>query len=84
MRHVNRVWEEVAGPRGIAIMGLGGIQFVEDVLEFLRAGATCVAVGTVNFINPETGRELVEGLGEAIRRLGCGSPRDLVGTLDVT
>jgi len=79
---VRRVWEEVAGPRGIAIMGLGGIQFVEDVLEFLRAGATCVAVGTANFINPETGRELVEGLGEALRRLGCRSPRDLVGALE--
>jgi hypothetical protein len=59
MRHVNCVWKEVAGPRGIA-------------------------VGTANFINPETGRELVEGLGEALRKLGCGSLRDLVGTLDVT
>jgi len=80
---VRRVWQEVAGPRGVAILGLGGIQFVEDVIEFLRAGATAVAVGTANFVDPETGPRLVEGLKEAMGRLGCGSPRDLVGRLDL-
>ena len=79
---VRRVWEEVAGPRGVGVLGLGGVQFVEDVVEFLRAGATAVAVGTANFVNPETGKNLVEGLGEALERLGCGSPRDLVGVLE--
>jgi len=81
---VRRVWQEVASERGVAILGLGGIQFVEDVIEFLRAGATAVAVGTANFVNPETGRTLAEGLGEALRRLGCASPLDLVGRLEVT
>ena len=79
---VRRVWEEVAGPRGVPILGLGGVQFVEDVLEFLRAGATAVAVGTANFVDPETAPKLVEALGEALERLGCVSPRDLVGALD--
>jgi dihydroorotate dehydrogenase (NAD+) catalytic subunit len=80
---VRRVWEQVAGPRGVPILGLGGIQFVEDVIEFLRAGATAVSVGTANFVDPETGPKLVEGLKEAMGRLGCGSPRDLVGRLDL-
>jgi dihydroorotate dehydrogenase (NAD+) catalytic subunit len=79
---VHRVYTEVAGPRGIPILGLGGIQFVEDVIEFLRAGATAVAVGTAVFVNPETPKTLVEGLREVLLRLGCGSPRDLVGALD--
>ena len=79
---VRRVWEQVAGPRGIPILGLGGIQFVEDVIEFLRAGATAVSVGTANFVDPETGPKLVAGLREALERLGCGSPRDLVGRLE--
>ncbi len=79
---VRRTWEEVAGPRGVPILGLGGVQFVEDVVRFLRAGATAVAVGTGNFINPETCKDLVEGLGEALRRLGCARPGDLVGALD--
>ena len=79
---VRRVWEQVAGPRGIPILGLGGIQFVEDVIEFLRAGATAVSVGTANFIDPETAPKLVTGLREGLGRLSCGSPRDLVGRLE--
>jgi dihydroorotate dehydrogenase (NAD+) catalytic subunit len=81
---VRRVWEQVAGPRNVPILGLGGVQFIEDVVEFLRAGATAVAVGTANFVDPETGPKLVEGLREALGRLGCGSPRDLVGALDLS
>jgi len=80
---VRRVWEKVAGPKGIPILGLGGIQFIEDVIEFMRAGATAVEVGTASFINPETAPKLVESLREALGRLGCGSPRDLVGALQV-
>jgi len=81
---VRRVWEQVAGPRNVPILGLGGVQFIEDVVEFLRAGATAVAVGTANFVDPETGPKLVEGLREALGRLGCGSPRDLVGAMDLS
>jgi len=80
---VRRVWEQVAGPRGIPIIGLGGIQFVEDVIEFLRAGATAVSVGTANFVDPQTCPKLVGGLREALERLGCGSPRDLIGCVEV-
>ncbi|HUU11640.1 MAG TPA: dihydroorotate dehydrogenase [Phycisphaerae bacterium] len=78
---VRRVWQEVAGPRGVPIIGLGGVQFVEDVLEFIRAGATAVSVGTANFVDPKTCGKLVEGLREALVKLGCGSPRDLLGNL---
>jgi dihydroorotate dehydrogenase (NAD+) catalytic subunit len=81
---VRRVWQEVAGPRSVPILGLGGVQFVEDVLEFLRAGATAVAVGTANFVDPQTAPKLVAGLREALGKLGCGSPRDLVGALDLS
>jgi dihydroorotate dehydrogenase (NAD+) catalytic subunit len=80
---VRRVWEQVAGPRNVPILGLGGVQFVEDVLEFLRAGATAVAIGTANFVDPQTGLKLVGDLREALGKLGCDSPRDLVGALDL-
>ena len=79
---VRRVWTEVAGPRGLAVLGLGGVQSAEDVIEFLRAGASAVAVGTATFVNPEAPKALVEGLRRALVRLGCGGPRDLVGLLD--
>ena len=81
---VRRVWEQVAGPRNVPILGLGGVQFIEDVVEFMRAGATAVAVGTANFVDPETGPKLVEGLRDALGRLGCGSPRELVGAMDLS
>jgi len=79
---VRRVWEQVAGPRGVPIIGLGGVQFAEDVVEFLRAGATAVAVGTANFVDPETCANLVDGLPEAMARLGVARVRDLVGRID--
>jgi dihydroorotate dehydrogenase (NAD+) catalytic subunit len=78
---VRRVWEQVAGPRQVPIIGLGGVQFPEDVIEFLRAGAVAVAVGTANFVNPETCANLVAGLPQALGRLGVASVRDLVGRM---
>ena len=79
---VRRVWEEVAGPREVPIIGLGGIQFAEDVVEFIRAGATAVSVGPANFVDPETGPKLVQGLREALERLGVVNPLDLVGAIE--
>jgi len=79
---VRRVWEKVAGPRQLPVIGLGGIQFPEDVVEFLRAGATAVAVGTANFVDPETCVTLVDGLRDALARLGLASARDLTGRME--
>ncbi len=79
---VRRVWEEVAGPRGLPILGMGGVQFPEDVVEFLRAGATAVAVGTANFVSPTAAADLVDGLEGALRRLGVGRVADLVGRVE--
>jgi len=79
---VRRVWEQVAGPREVPIVGLGGVQFPEDVIEFLRAGATAVAVGTANFVDPETCANLVDGLAAALGQLGVARARDLVGRME--
>jgi len=79
---VRRVWETVAGPRQVPLIGLGGAQFPEDVVEFLRAGATAVAVGTANFVDPETCVNLVDGLRGALARLGVSKASDLVGRLE--
>ena len=79
---VRRAYEQVAGPAGVPIMGLGGIQFPEDVIEFIRAGATAVSVGTANFVDPETGPRLVAGLRDGLARLGCGRVSELVGRIE--
>ena len=57
------VWE-LAGSVNLPIIGMGGIMTGEDALEFLLAGATAVAVGTANFVNPRAALEVVEGIRE--------------------
>ena len=46
----------------IPIIGMGGISNAEDALEFLMAGATGIAVGAANFINPYATEEVVKGI----------------------
>jgi dihydroorotate dehydrogenase (NAD+) catalytic subunit len=46
----------------IPVVGMGGIYTVEDIIEFIMAGASAVQIGTVNFTHPLAGKELVEGL----------------------
>ena len=46
----------------IPIIGMGGIMNAQDALEFLIAGATMVAVGSANFINPRAPIEVLEGI----------------------
>jgi dihydroorotate dehydrogenase (NAD+) catalytic subunit len=55
------VWE-VRKSVEIPIIGLGGIEKVEDVLEYLSVGATAVQVGTVSFMNPSATEQLVRSL----------------------
>lgn len=47
-----RMVYEVSQAVNIPIIGMGGVQTAEDALEFLLAGASAVAVGTANFVNP--------------------------------
>lgn len=61
---------------GVPIIGIGGIRFVEDVIEFLESGAVAVEVGTANFVNPLVMIELIEGLGVYIERTRCQSLKE--------
>jgi dihydroorotate dehydrogenase (NAD+) catalytic subunit len=55
------VWE-VAHAVKMPVVGIGGITCWQDAVEFLIAGATAVAVGTANFINPKITMEIIEGI----------------------
>jgi dihydroorotate dehydrogenase (NAD+) catalytic subunit len=67
---VNKVYNEVTksregrltAERGIPILGLGGIRTASDAVEFIIAGATAVAVGTANFVEPNCTTKIVDGL----------------------
>jgi dihydroorotate dehydrogenase (NAD+) catalytic subunit len=71
------VWE-VRKSVEIPIIGLGGIEKVEDVLEYLAVGAIAVQVGTATFVDPRTSQRLVEGLETATLRAKCFTVNQIV------
>ena len=66
----------------IPIIGMGGIADAEDAVEFLLAGATAVAVGAMNFVNPYATVEVVEGIEEYMRKYGVEDVASLIGGVD--
>jgi len=74
-----RMIYEVKQQVSIPIIGMGGISNVEDVLEFLLAGASAVAVGTANFTNPFICPEIIESLPAALERYGFASVNAAIG-----
>jgi len=76
------VWQ-VAQQVRIPIIGIGGIQSIDDVMEFLLAGATAIQAGTANFYNPGLANQLVNQLPDALSALGAGSVTEVVGTLQI-
>ena len=74
------VWQ-VAQQVQVPVIGIGGIATVDDVMEFLVAGASAVQLGTVNFYDPTASQRIVQQLPEALNQLGAASIRDVVGTL---
>jgi len=74
---------EVAGPKGVPIIGQGGICSAEDALEFLIAGASTVGVGTALFYDPLICRKINDGITEYLSRHGMQNVSDLVGALEL-
>jgi dihydroorotate dehydrogenase (NAD+) catalytic subunit len=74
------VWQ-VARQVPIPIVGIGGIATLNDVMEFLVAGASAVQLGTVNFYDPTASMHILDELPQALAQLGVNSVRESVGTL---
>ncbi len=70
---------QVANAVDLPIIGMGGIQNAEDALEFLMAGATMVAVGTANFINPSATIGVVNGIEEYMKQYKVEDINELIG-----
>jgi dihydroorotate dehydrogenase (NAD+) catalytic subunit len=70
---------QVANTVNIPIIGMGGIQSGEDAIEFMLAGATAVAVGTANFANPYATENVIQGIGEYMKRMGVSDINELIG-----
>lgn len=76
------VWQ-VAQKVSTPLIGIGGIQSVDDVLEFLVAGATAVQIGTANFYNPGLSGVIADQLAAALEAEKIERVSDVVGTLRV-
>jgi dihydroorotate dehydrogenase (NAD+) catalytic subunit len=75
---VRMVWQ-VARELAVPIVGMGGIVSAHDALEFILAGASAIAVGTANFVDPLASIKVLEGLEQWCEREGVTSLQELVG-----
>jgi dihydroorotate dehydrogenase (NAD+) catalytic subunit len=74
-----RMVYEVAKQVSIPIIGMGGITTVDDVIDFMSAGASAVAVGTANFVDPFVCPTIIEQLPEKLDWLGLNHISELIG-----
>ncbi len=70
---------EVSQVVDIPIIGMGGVTNVQDVIDFLSAGASAVAVGTANFVDPFVCPTIIDQLPEKLDELGVNHISELVG-----
>lgn len=74
-----RMVYQAANAVKIPIIGMGGIQNAEDALEFMMAGATAVAVGAMNFVNPYATVETVEKIEEFMEEQKIDNLQEIIG-----
>lgn len=80
LRMVYEVACELRSSRSLVpIIGIGGICNANDALEYLMAGASAIQIGTINFVNPRAGVEIVEEIEEFLSREGVEDIGEIVG-----
>lgn len=76
-----RMVHEVCKNVNIPVMGMGGISNARDVIEFIMAGATCVQIGTANFVNPKIGIEIIDEIESFMNEQGIESLDEIRGII---
>lgn len=66
----------------VPILGMGGVTTGTDAVEFMLAGATAVAVGTANFMNPQATVDVIDGIIDYCEEQGVNDANDLIGALE--
>lgn len=67
----------------IPIIGMGGISNIEDVIEFMMAGASAVSIGTANMVEPSISEKLVSDLEKYLSEESCTSVHDIIGAAHI-
>ena len=75
LRMVYQVYEAV----NIPVIGVGGIEKAEDVIEMMLAGATAVEVGAANLVNPYACKEIIEDLPRVMEKYNIEKLSDIIG-----
>lgn len=79
---VRMVWQ-VAKAVNIPIIGMGGITCAEDAVEFMLAGASAVAVGAYNFVEPSVLKNIADGVARYMQKNSIKDVNELIGALQV-
>ena len=74
-----RMVYQCANAVSIPIIGMGGIQSAEDAIEFMMAGATAVAAGAMNFVNPYLTEEIAAGMENYLNRHNIADINEIIG-----
>jgi len=74
-----RMVYQCANAVSIPIIGMGGIANAEDAIEFMMAGATAVAAGAMNFVNPYLTEELVDGIDRFLNHHNIADVNEIIG-----
>ncbi|MBO5060714.1 MAG: dihydroorotate dehydrogenase [Clostridia bacterium] len=75
VRMIYQVYDAVKIP----ILGMGGVQNAEDVIELMLAGATAVSVGAANLVNPYVCKDIIEDLPRVMEKYGINSLKEIIG-----
>jgi dihydroorotate dehydrogenase (NAD+) catalytic subunit len=76
------VWEVAQALPQLPILGCGGVRSGDDVVEYLLAGASAVAVGTAHFAEPRIGRRIIKQLERYMTRNDINRVEELVGAAE--
>lgn len=74
-----RMVYQVSQAVSIPVVGMGGVQSAEDVLEMMLAGATTVEVGAANLVNPFASLDIVNELPAAMEKYGINDLNEIIG-----
>jgi dihydroorotate dehydrogenase (NAD+) catalytic subunit len=80
VRIVHEIYQDVAKDANVPIIGTGGTMRWEDAAEFILAGASAVGIGTASFVNPSIAPKIADKLAVWVKRQGCQSISELIGS----
>ena len=70
---------QLAGENILPIIGMGGIFYWQDAVEFMIAGASAVGIGTLNFVEIDAGEKILEGIINYLQKKNINNLSEIIG-----